>query len=350
MEGKQIEMEQKAVRSPFPQLIETKGHQSSVSPITSAVLSSLPEIVDSRISDKLARSRVYELLLLNAWRRRRTDVEKCNGKLKNTEKILLKSKEQQCTLESILRFEQQKYKKLEQAYLLLETDREELIKKHEATEKSNESLHAESLEWREEISQLTTSIETLQREFTDLAANESVLLEQISDYKKTIEVYQRECNLSKAENQRLAEEIEVKDDQYQQILRANNDLLQNEKNYIKTIEAKVINSEMLESDLEDLRSLCRDHQLAIEEKNAEVRRLRDVIDGAYSARLYNLAKNCLMLTTASLYRVSYHMLPALPPPPRVFMDMDDNDEISITRPSRPFGMIAPLLSVKTVSK
>lgn len=342
-----MEPEQKPTVSALPKQVQTKVHQSSVSPITSAVLSSLPEIVDSRISDRLARSRVYELLLLNAWRRRRADVEKCNGRLKNTEKILLKSKEQQCTLESILRFEQRKNDKLEQACQSLEAERGELIKKNETMEKCNESLNTDLQQWRTEMEQLTTSIETLQREFTDLSASEHALLEQISDYKNTIEVYQKECNLSQAENQRLSKEIELKDDQYQQICRTNNDLLQKEQAYIKTIEEKIINSEMLESDLEDLRTLCRDHQLAIEEKNAEVQRLRDVIDGAYSARLYNLAKNCVMSTTASLYRVSYHMLPALPPPPRVLMD---DDEISITRPRKPFGMIAPVLSVKTVSK
>lgn len=321
--------------------------KSIVAPLTTVILSSMPEILDSRISDKLARSKVYECLLLNAWRRRRTDIEKCNGKLKVIEKTLLKSKEHQCTLESLIRFEVQRYKNMEQAHLSLQLKYENLRQKNAEVINRNETLNIELASQYDEVKNFKVTLEKQQEEIDEFTNIESKLATEIGGYKKAIEDMQKENITLQNEMQHLSREIKMKDDQYQEILISNNDLIQREIHYIQMVEFGNANLKMLEIDLEELRRLCHNHQIAIQERDAEVQQLHNVIKAAFSVRLFNLAKNCLLFTMASLYKVSCHMLPALPAPPEVLTEVDGP---KYKQQSKPFGMIAPLLSVKTVSK
>lgn len=63
-------------------------YRFAVAEISSLISSTYPEILDTTISHKKARSKIYEILLLNAWRRRRIDVERLNSKLTITEKLV----------------------------------------------------------------------------------------------------------------------------------------------------------------------------------------------------------------------------------------------------------------------
>lgn len=282
--------------------------------LTSLILNSCPEILDTRLSDKIARSKVFELLLLNAWRRRRADIEKTKTKMVNAEKLLLKSKEQQCTLESLLRFERQRYQKLLITAELVQSENHDIFAKYQCEQQSNDALKFELDEKISEAQQLMDSLKSTQQQVYEMANIETKFKTKIDQFRAVIDEMQQENRVLEEKVKRLTNGAQAKDAVYKEAIEMNKSLLMKEADYIRNIDENVNQLKTLRMDFDYQIIVCKGHQLAIEEKTMAINKLREIIEGAFSIRLRNMAKNCLMVTTASLYKI--HMLPVVPSKPR----------------------------------
>lgn len=340
----------------------TVSASKNVNELSALLMTSCPEILDNRLTDKAARAKVFELLLLNAWRRRRSDVERCNVKVANTEKLLLKVKEQKTSVDTLLRFEQQRYHKLLRTAEAVRSENDDLTVRLGEREEDNAALRTELEAKIRAAEQLMTDLQAAQHRLDDMSATEMELRTKIDEYKQVIEDMQCANRALEEKVARLSSEMAVSDAGRQQAMETNDTLAAKERECRQLLDAKENNEMRLTSDAVALRHACDEYRRLIERKDAEVRRLRAAVDGAFMTRLQNLARHCLMVATASLYHMSRHMLPAMPPPPPP-PPLESSGTSATGHGNRaraqigpmakneiPFVIAAPLLALKTMNK
>lgn len=288
----------------------------NVAELSEMLINECPELLDKRLNTNAARTTVFRILLLNAWRRRRSDAEKSAGLVVDLQKKLLQTKEQKATVETLLRFEQQRYKKLNDVVESMKSENEVLSVQLADRISENTNLRNELEAKIRATEQLLHDVQTMQQQLADTSATEHELHTKIDQYKFAL-----------SEMQCANRELEAKIDQ-------------------------------LLHTIVELERTCDENERTIQRKEAEMMRLHALIDGAFLTRIRNLARHCFMVTSASLYRVSHHMLPAMPVFPNMFETVGPRAQAAAIgahgdktkKCDIPFVIATPLLTVKTMTK
>lgn len=336
------------------------GQSQNVTELSTLLITSCPEILDSRLSDKAARSKVFALLLLNAWRRRRSDVVRCQERCKHTESLLLQVKQQKTSIESLLRYEQQRYLKLQTTAEAVRVENQHLADHLKDQCAQNAAVRVQLEANIRTAERLMAELQAAQRRLDTMTATEMELRTKIDEYKVVIGDMQSANRQLAATVTRLTDDLIVSDERHQQAMADGQRLLRETDDYRQMMTIKVASETQLREEVDALHRVCHEHRHAMEHKDAEMMRLHAMIDGALLVRLQQLARHCLMVATASIYRVSYHVWPAIAASSTSTtvaavertLRCDDRSWPVLKNTNRaiPFVVAAPLLTVKTMSK